>query len=369
MDTLDKAKKMMRQRRFADAVSLLERNILADDNRRTFDYLYALSVSSMYIGDFGNAEEYLDHAAKLSKLDVRLDLAYALIHLRRGETDKAVEYYLDAKQKEGASKQADKALNFIRKHSKPETLSRSIRSNKIKQFYPKVGIDTTPILATVFALLIIGGAAIFVFRAIHNKPDFYAGGRADLSALSLTSTEKESAASSNASEVMYRYLLTQDEILETYKKAREYFQNYRDNAAQIEINKILNSNASAAVRQKARALMPFFAEPTFDSLKDNLQYTEVAKNLPLYIDCYVIWPGRIVNIAPNETADETPLRCDFLPGDGSLNTVFDIVPLVFDSPVQTIDPEKTVRLLAKISVADDGKTLILKGKNIYQPMQ
>ena len=90
----------MKQRRFADAVSLLEKNLYNEpfDNRHSFDYLYALAVGSMYIGDFGTAEDFLDKSKEI-KNDCKLDLAYALCHLRRGESDRAVEYYLDVNRK------------------------------------------------------------------------------------------------------------------------------------------------------------------------------------------------------------------------------------------------------------------------------
>ena len=106
----------------------------------------------------------------------------------------------------------------------------------------------------------------------------------------------------------------------------------------------------------------FDKEPTFDSLNDNLQYEEVKKNLYLYVDCYVIWNGRVTNIAENKKS------CEFLVGYDSSTTLLGTEPLVFDTPMQQIDTDLAVRILAKIAVGEDGKSLVLKGTKIYQPL-
>ena len=68
----------------------------------------------MYIGDFGSASYNLQQARKIKMSDVRLLLGQAIIFLRRGDTKKALEYYLEVKDNEPANKIADDAIEFIR---------------------------------------------------------------------------------------------------------------------------------------------------------------------------------------------------------------------------------------------------------------
>ena len=58
------------------------------------------------------------------------------------------------------------------------------------------------------------------------------------------------------------------EITKKYQNALNYFQNHKDNAAQIEVNYILNSNASVSIKNKASMLMTYFEIPDFDSISD-----------------------------------------------------------------------------------------------------
>ena len=101
--------------------------------------------------------------------------------------------------------------------------------------------------------------------------------RADLSALNLTLEEKANSLEKDIATSLYRYILTASELEKSYKKAQDAFQKNDDTLSQIEINRILNSNASFAIKQKAQLLMQYLAEPTFDSLKTKLQYADIVK--------------------------------------------------------------------------------------------
>ena len=145
------------------------------------------------------------------------------------------------------------------------------------------------------------------------------------------------------------------------------FQNYRENASQIEINRLLNSNASDAIKAKANMISTYFKEPTFDSLSDyndNVEYSDVAKEPELYLGCTVAWSGRV----SNAVTDGSSYRCDLLVGYENMERVDGFVPLFFEvAPYPAIDGERPVKVLAKIQV-ENGK-ILLRGRAVYQPVK
>ena len=146
------------------------------------------------------------------------------------------------------------------------------------------------------------------------------------------------------------------------KELEKLFEEYRDNACQVEINRILNSNAVLSVKQKARLLMEFIEEPTFDTVKDVPSYKDVSDNPSLYLDCWVVWSGRISNVQQTENL----FICDLLVGYETMQRVEGIVPLSF-SVVPSIEVDKPVTVLAKI-ISENGK-MGLQGRAVYQSVK
>ena len=132
--------------------------------------------------------------------------------------------------------------------------------------------------------------------------------------------------------------------------------------AQREINRILNSNASLAVKRKASLLMSYLEPPSFDTIKDVPEYPDVEKEPALYLDCWVSWSGRISNVVQTENS----FRCDLLVGYETMQKVEGIVPLEFSVPPK-IENDKPVTVLAKIA-SENGK-LALVGKSVYQSIK
>jgi hypothetical protein len=289
----------------------------------------------------------------------RLLLAQAAFFLRRGDTARAVEYYLDALDLEPNNKIAQKALEFIKEHGESESITLLVETGKIKRFYPPLGVHPAIkkiiVLAALASILCIAGFVLLPTRRIESNA------RADLSLLMLTEDEAKNAIELNMSDSVYRYILSAKDITTSYSLARQYFQDFRDNASQVEINRILNANAALSIRQKARLLMNYFSEPTFDSLVDNYSYRVVAADPYLYQDCFVSWSGRIANVRMQENT----LQCDLFVGYDTLQTVEGIVPLVFDTVID-MDPSLPVRVLGRIVFQD--KTIALRVKSVYQPL-
>jgi len=341
---IDRALWLMKCRDFAGAIQVL--NEKREVYEESFDFNYTLGLAFLYAGDTGSAAAAFDEARKIKINDANLLLAQAAIHLRRGNTERAVQYYLDILDFDPGNKDAKRALEFVREHGDYEEVCRWVDDGRIELYYPRLGANPKKVRALVLALAL---GAIAGALAVRFWPrDFSKSSRADLSSLILSADDSVNARG----------------VRKAYNQALEYFEQNRDNAAQREVNRVLNSQASTGLKQKARSLMSYFAAPGFDSLKDNFSYQEVAAQTALCLDCYVDWSGRASNIVQGESG----LSFDLLVGYEDLKELDGIVRVTFDFlPERGLDAEKPVRVLGKVGL--DGNKLVLKGRSLYQSVK
>lgn len=359
-DVLTVAWKYIRRRKFATAIKMLEnRSEIYEDN---FEYYLMLGTACLYAGDIGTASSYYQRARKIKISDSRLLLGQAAIFLRRGDTDRALQYYMDIKDIAPNNKTMLNALEFIRKHGDYDTICRWVDTGRIEQFYPPLGVNpqvVTNIALPVLACII---GCILVISLVR-RPDYSDGTRLDIKHLALSPEEKTSPQEQDLSTQPYSYILSSKQITDSYNQALKYFQSKRDNAAQVEINTILNSNASVSVKQKAHVLMTYLEEPTFDTLVDNPSYKDVESDTTKYLDCWVSWSGKVSNAVLNPDGSYS---CQLLVGYDSGENVDGIVAVKFNA-APNIVPDQPVRILGKISLEDE--KIYLRGKSVYQSVK
>jgi len=358
-DVLSIAWGYMRRRKFASAIKLMEgRSEIYDDN---FEYNLLLGISCLYVGDIGSASNYFQRARKIRLTETRLLLGQAAIFLRRGDTDRALQYYMDVKENDPSNKTASDAMEFIRTHGDYDTICRYVDTGRIEAFYPPLGPNPQKIARFVIPCLafLLGVGLVFLFFARNNRNPAV-GQRKDLSELSLSEDEKKYPQEKDLSGQSFRYILSDKEINQAYIDVMDYFQSRRDNKAQVEINRILNSNASVTIKSKVQTVMSYLETPTFDTLTDNPNYSAVEADPALYLDCYVIWGGKITNAI---LYPDNSYSCQLLVGYESGEQVLGIVTVKFDSLPQ-IQADQPVKILGRITTED--KKVILQGRAVYQ---
>ena len=369
---LEKAHLLLQKRRFSQALSILESGRNPEIYRESFDYFLTAGLACLYLGDTGNAGVYFQRARHIRMTDTTLLCAQAVLFLHRGETDRAIEYYVDALDYDPNNKLALRAMEFIRSHGSYEELCHAFDTGEIKKYYPPLGVNPDTIKRIVLSAFAGVVLALMIFnfgkfssaaRKLHLPA---ANARADLSELFLSVDEMGNAHKKDLSGGTYKYILSDAQIKKSYDMAMTYFQDYKENASLVEINRLLNSNASDAIKAKAEMISTYFKEPTFDSLStfgDNISYADVAKEPDLYLGCSVAWSGRI----SNSVSEGKSFRCDLLVGYENMERVEGFVPLIFaESPQPPIDGERPIKVLGKIKV-ENGK-IALEGKAVYQPV-
>ena len=177
----------------------------------------------------------------------------------------------------------------------------------------------------------------------------------------------ETFLSEDLSTAAVHYILDNDTINLSYENAVMYYQNNRDNPARVEINRLINSNASPSIKQKAIILKSYLSDNiTFDKLqeKDNYSYEKVESDHILYDGCFVAWTGAI---ADPGNADDGSWYCTLLVGyengkhlEGAVNVVFR------PENVTPINTDRPIRILGVVS--EVGGKIYLDGRSVYQPV-
>lgn len=354
-DSLSLAKKLMKRRKFSKAVLLLESHEQNYENN--FDFYLKLGISYLYLGDYGSASSNFQKARRIKMSDISLLLGQAVLYLRRGDTERAIQYYMEILEYDPQNKVALDAMEFIRKDGDYSTICSWVDSGKIEKFFPPVGIAPYKILKIAVPVIAACLGGFFAFSlSFQEHPVSY--GRADLSYLELTAIDKKDIIDKNSSS-SYKVVLSSLQIEKAFDKIFTYYNDGRDNACQVEINRILNSNASFAVKQKAQTVMDYLEIPDFTTLKDVPTFSQINENPFLYLDCWVNWKGRISNAVQNENSFE----CDFLVGYEDLKKVDGVVPLKFAETPEILI-EQPLEVLAKVS--DDSGKIYLEGRAVHQ---
>lgn len=359
-DALTLAWDDMRKRHFASAIKRLESK--SDIYEENFEYYLAIGVACLYVGDIGAATSYFQMARRLRLTDTRLLLGQAAIFLRHGDTARALQYYLQIKESDPSNKTASAAMEFIRLHGDYDTICRWVDTGRIEQFYPPLGVNYQKVFSIAIPLLacVLG---VVVALSLFPKKDKTSGPRRDLSDLVLTESDKNSLHETDLSTQSYNFNFSDKEISKRYSAALNYFQAGRDNAAQIEVNTLLNSNASVSVKQKARILCEYFDVPDFNTVKDVPDLTEVKENPFLYYDCWVDWGGKVSNV---KTFADSSFSCSLLVGDENLEKYDGTVTVKFDS-APNINTSQSVKILGQLTL-EDGE-LCVKGRAVYQSVK
>jgi tetratricopeptide (TPR) repeat protein len=351
---LDRAERLFAAARHAELISLLEPQVPV--YRESARFYYLLGSSCLRTGDVGGAGTYLKRAESLSPVDADVLLALAALEIRRADSKKAVDYYLRALESRPGDRLAARGLAALRTEGSPEGLSDLVSSGRISKLYPG-GTSLRPIAekaalaaaaVVVVAILALGAARIAGSIAEARKP------RPEVAAVTLSSSERGSPVASGGG---FRYALTESQVLSSFEKAKAFFQAYRDNAALIEINRILGSNASAAVKAKAVSLKGFVGKPDFRTLKDEPSYAQVAGDPELYDGCAVAWKGMAANV---EAADGSS-SFDFLIGYQDKNRLDGIAKASIAGVEVPVD--RPLELLASLRTSEG--TMTLKGVALH----
>jgi tetratricopeptide (TPR) repeat protein len=359
---LTKGIRLLRRGKNGEVIHMLESEIFRF--RDNFKYYYILGLACLRDGEFGGAFDFFKRARDIKMRDSAALLGLALLYLRRGETDKAVDLYLEVQEQEPKNRIVQKALKIIRKHGGTENITAWVNSGKLPLLYPPLPrrqFTPASIVLPLAAVLLLGLAGLLFIK--FDVTGLLKKSRERRPGIETTLLVREDRDAPVRTDGSYRYVLTRNQVLNGYANAQTLFGKFRDEAAKVELNRIIESNASEGVKNKARLLLSYTEVPGFDSLKDRFRYNEVAAEPPLYRDCYVIWRG----MAANLVVEGSGTAFNLLVGYDTRSTLEGIVPVYFDFaiPVNTERPLEVLGKVAPVSTTA-GLDIRLLGVAVHQ---
>ena len=348
---LGDARRLFRARRFPEVIRLLEPEVFRF--RESADYFLMLGTACLHTGDLGGAASYLGRARQLKPGSVTALLGLAAVHFKKAETDPALKLWLEALDEDPRNPVALRGMNLLRRGMSREEVQAFVDAGKLAQLFPRLpGRRRWPaLLAIGIAGVVIVVAAFVVLPRLRPA----ATTRPGVSGIFLPSgggMRIEAGATAI-------YTLTEREVEQTFKRAKEYLLAWRDNPASLEINRLLLSNASSAVKERALALKDFLRPPNFSTFRDPYTYRDVAGRPRLYDGSYVSWKGKVANLVLGDSS----VTFDLLVGYESERELEGTVPVVLEFAA---DLEDGIGLEVLGRVVADGKGLRLVGVSLHR---
>ncbi|GMO53386.1 MAG: hypothetical protein Ta2G_11360 [Termitinemataceae bacterium] len=357
---LTKALRLAHKKKFLSAQQLLEAEIFR--YRDSFNFFYTLGLTYLYSGNYGSAFDHLTSARSISPRNTDVLLAIASIYVKRSDTRNAIKYYLEAQESSPKNKIAIKALKILKKYGASDDLIAWVEGGNLKKLYPaflSAPINTKKLFALILIILV---TSIFTVGILLKTKaiEFNKSEREQRSGLIESSLTKEEKSIPTELGGVYAFILSEKQILDSYNKALELFNENRDNAVRFQLNKIYTSNASEGIKRKADILSSYLNKPSFETLRDNYEYKEVNNDPLLYKNVFVIWSGMATNI---ETTREST-SFDFLLGYEKRNILLGTAKV--DLPFAAeINVEKPIEVLGKIILLPGGGFTI-EGSSVHQ---
>ncbi|MDR2601818.1 MAG: tetratricopeptide repeat protein [Spirochaetaceae bacterium] len=356
---LNTAINLSHKKKYGQAAALLVQNIY--NYRDNWIFYYTLSLASLYSGDAGAARNYVRTAYEIKGGEPQVLLLLAVLSLKRGDSGRAVNYYLKVLDADPKNPIALAGLKFIKKHSGGE-LTEWTESSKITRLYPRFHKKRknpfSPFIVILAALCLAGGGFMFYKKAgFLNKPQT---AREGFLQSALEAGEKKEAVEKGGGS--WRYILTEKEVVYLYEKARSLFNSRRDDAARVEINRILLSNAAEGVKNKAVILSAYLEQPDFASIKDKYSYSQIAKEPELFNGCSVLWKGMAANIETSQNKS----AFDLLVGYDTRNKLEGIVRVVFEGAVE-VNAETPLEVLGGVAASGaEASGFFINGRVLHQ---
>jgi len=349
--TLKKASKYFKTGKYNKVLQILEPQVFR--YRQNFDFFYFLGISCLNRSDFGGGFSYLQRAIDLKPDDINTIAGLAFVHLKRQETSKALQQWFKILDIDPNNKLAKKGLETLKKYNKQEDLVEYLNSGKLLNLLPgKKSIS--PIikgsLVSIIILIFITVVSFYLYTIVI-KPDIK---RPEISVIELNNFGSLISNDKNTD-----YVFTDKEIRRLFEKIRKYFDNYQDNLAMKEINRLLLSNADNSTKEKINLLASYISVPGFTTLKTNYSYQDFIKEPDLYRNCYVHWKGRLSNLV----ISEENIVFDFLVGYDDKKILEGIIQVSLGFGAR-IDSGFPIEVLGKIVETEKG--YIIEAVSVHQ---
>lgn len=314
-------------------------------------YYALLGRACLEAGILRDADTYLSRGlqADPGHLDVRLTLA--VNHLKRKDPAAAVRTWLEVLEDFPNDRNARRGLRSLKRISDPFQQDRFLEKFDTRKYLPNIGSRWPGRIVILLLVILVVLTSIYFRESIKSTLSFF-GQREYRSGTERLIPEVGRPLTETGGDVLNP--MTDSEVNRTLKKALKLYQDYNDNAARFELNKIKYSNASEDIRQEAIGLIESLGEPDIDSISTDYSFDEISSTPWLFEGCWVLWKGMTANIA----YDEDAIRFDFLVGFEDGQVLEGRVPV--SVPFLVVMEPLPLELLARVEARNGSFVLTAK---------
>lgn len=317
-------------------------------------YYALLGRACMETGLLSDADTYLNRGLQADPESLDVYLILAVNYLKRKDPAAAVKTWLEIIEDFPNHKNvlfARRGLKSLKKISDQQQQDRFLDRVEPKKYLPYIG-SKWPGRIVLFLFIVLLGLTVFYFKdavisSIRSR-DYRPGSENMILETGRSLTE-------SGGDVLYP--MNDSDLSKTFKRAVRFYQNYDDNKARHELNKIMYSNAAEDIRQKAIGLIAVLGKPTIENIDAIFSYADIAGEPWLYEGCWVLWKGMTANVV----FDEDIIRFDFLVGFESGEVLEGRVPV--ELPFAAVMEPLPLELLAQIESRNG--SFILIGETLH----
>ncbi|WNY63792.1 tetratricopeptide repeat protein [Borreliella americana] len=346
-------------KKYSQAIKLLEKEIFFYKNY--YLYHYVLGMSYLRIGNLGNAQTYLKKAYTLNPGESNIKQAIAILLVSQGKEEKAIQIWLKMIEENQEVDRSELSLEIIRKNPIKDSAFFK-NSNLYEKLFPTIKAIPDKNSTKLIIIIIIGGIVFISMLAIYfvfyeQKTKTSANLKTEINknlnniAAYIDDIKINNKEKIKNEEGQFILILTSDEIKNSFEKIKIYLKKGKDNFARVEINKILNSNASESIKLKAKNLASFISRPDFISFNEHLNLKDIKKDPSIYSNVYVKWEGVVNNIEKKDNI----IQFDFYVGYNK-NVLSGIIPTKTTFDID-IDFKDNVEILGQIEYKKNKLTL------------
>ncbi len=335
---LKKAEKQFKLGKYSNVIRILEPEVFKYRDDEYF--YYYLGMACLLLGDYSGANSYLRRALQITPSNSKTMLGLAVIHLKHNKPSEAIRIWLDILDKDPKNHYAKNSLELIKKAGALESVPEEFLAKNLHRFIPyrknMIIYKSLRIAAVALIILVLSSGAFFLSRGIMNR---FSRTKNLYPELTISREIKDIVAEGD-----FKLELKGREIVESFESAKKLFIDNKDNESRIKINMILYSNASEAVKEKARLLSSYLREPDFRYFQNSISYRDVIEKPYLYNNCYIKWTGKIANIR----IYEDHASFELLVGYESGKVLEGIINVTADFPV-LLDEEFTYDIIGQLN--------------------
>lgn len=266
---LKNAKKQFKLGNYSQVIRILEPEVFG--NRENEYFYFYLGFSCLFLGDYSGANSYLRRALQINPSGSATMLGIAVIHLKYNKPSEAIRIWLDILDRDPKNRFAKRSLDIIKKSEALERVPEDFLSKNLYKLVPfRRSIIGYRILRYAMILIVIIALSSGLFFSTRYLLTRFGRKNNILSEITISRNLQEIIGTEKA-----KIELEGREIVKAFESAKKYFLDNRDNDARIEINRLLNSNASESVKEKARLLSGYLREPDFRHFKNTIDYKDI----------------------------------------------------------------------------------------------